>query len=87
MHSTDNSATKPYIVSHNHLLAHATVVELYREKIRRRQSFCYCNDPLASTLTENKNGDPIGPQAEGNSIIYIIYPQGVKKLLEFMNKN
>ncbi|XP_008238364.1 PREDICTED: beta-glucosidase 10-like [Prunus mume] len=38
-------------------------------------------------LTENKNGDPIGSQAEGNSILYIIYPQGVKKLLEFMNKN
>ncbi|CAB4301003.1 unnamed protein product [Prunus armeniaca] len=34
-----------------------------------------------------QNGDPIGPLAEGNSIIYIIYPQGVKKLLEFMNKN
>ncbi|BFG36254.1 hypothetical protein CerSpe_225280 [Prunus speciosa] len=37
MHSTDNSATKPYIVSHNHLLAHATVVELYREKFQEKQ--------------------------------------------------
>ncbi|CAL2258855.1 unnamed protein product [Prunus armeniaca] len=51
-----------------------------------RQSFCNCNDHLASMLTKNKNGDPIGSQAEGNSILYIIYPQGVKKLLEFMNK-
>ncbi|PQQ08542.1 beta-glucosidase 12-like [Prunus yedoensis var. nudiflora] len=37
MHSADNSATKPYIVSHNLLLAHATVVELYREKFQEKQ--------------------------------------------------
>ncbi|CAB4309701.1 unnamed protein product [Prunus armeniaca] len=37
MHSAGNSATEPYIVSHNLLLAHATVVELYREKFQEKQ--------------------------------------------------
>ncbi|BFG36751.1 hypothetical protein CerSpe_230250 [Prunus speciosa] len=37
MHSTGNSATEPYIVSHNLLLAHATVVELYIEKFPEKQ--------------------------------------------------
>ncbi|CAB4310939.1 unnamed protein product [Prunus armeniaca] len=32
-----NSATEPYIVAHNILLAHATAVELYREKFQRKQ--------------------------------------------------
>ncbi|PQQ00081.1 beta-glucosidase 24-like [Prunus yedoensis var. nudiflora] len=37
MHSTGNSATEPYIVSHNLLVAHATVVELHREKFQEKQ--------------------------------------------------
>ncbi|KAI3435290.1 uncharacterized protein J3R85_006214, partial [Psidium guajava] len=32
-----NSSTEPYIVSHNHLLAHATAVRLYREKFEADQ--------------------------------------------------
>lgn len=32
-----NSATEPYIVSHNLLLAHATVVKLYRKKFQEKQ--------------------------------------------------
>ncbi|XP_021823381.1 LOW QUALITY PROTEIN: beta-glucosidase 32-like [Prunus avium] len=35
--SAGNSATEPYIVSHNLLLAHATVVELHREKFQEKQ--------------------------------------------------
>ncbi|PQQ04808.1 beta-glucosidase 12-like [Prunus yedoensis var. nudiflora] len=88
MHSTGNSATEPYIVSHNLLLAHATVVELYIEKFPEKQG-----GQIGISLVGHFNADQkqkrrsIGPQAEGNSILYIIYPQGVKKLLEFMNKN
>ncbi|CAB4280592.1 unnamed protein product [Prunus armeniaca] len=37
MHSSGNSATEPYIVSHNLLLAHAIVVELYRKKFQEKQ--------------------------------------------------
>ncbi|PQM38577.1 beta-glucosidase 12-like [Prunus yedoensis var. nudiflora] len=37
MHSAGNSATEPYIVSHNLLLAHATVLERYREKFQEKQ--------------------------------------------------
>lgn len=32
-----NSATEPYIASHNLLLAHATAVKLYKEKFQRKQ--------------------------------------------------
>ncbi|KAF6165136.1 hypothetical protein GIB67_000720 [Kingdonia uniflora] len=32
-----NSATEPYIVAHNVLLSHATVVDIYRKKYKRKQ--------------------------------------------------
>ncbi|KAM1014157.1 hypothetical protein FF1_043988 [Malus domestica] len=35
--TSGNSATEPYIVSHNILLAHATAVKLYREKFQQEQ--------------------------------------------------
>lgn len=36
--ASGNSSTEPYIVAHNLLLAHATVVSLYREKFQVRIS-------------------------------------------------
>ncbi|TQD91553.1 hypothetical protein C1H46_022848 [Malus baccata] len=35
--SSGNSSTEPYIVSHNLLLAHATIVKLYKEKFQANQ--------------------------------------------------
>lgn len=33
-----NSATEPYIVAHNLLLAHATVVDIYKKKYKVKQT-------------------------------------------------
>ena len=39
-----NSSTEPYIVAHNQLLAHATVVDLYRKNYSVSSPFCdLCN--------------------------------------------
>ncbi|KAJ7956080.1 putative Beta-glucosidase [Quillaja saponaria] len=174
-----NSATEPYIVAHNLLLAHATVVNLYREKFKGKQggeigishvgqyvepfsespkdkaaatraldfSLGWFVEPLVhgdypaimkdlvkdrlpsftkeekkfvkgsfdfiginyyttrygqdipenpnapvhyfgdslTNITYEKDGVPIGPQAEGSGFLYI-YPQGLEKLLKFMKR-
>ncbi|KAM2067190.1 hypothetical protein COP2_044843 [Malus domestica] len=46
----------------------------------------YSSDTFARAVTENKDRVLIGPKAQGIDFIYS-YPQGLQKLLEFMNQN
>lgn len=48
-----NSSTEPYIVSHTHLLAHATAVKLYREKFKVSQRTIWV--PLCMPLSTSSN--------------------------------